>query len=199
MDDLQLQCNSLYEDDGDYVFRLRNADGTHTKHLISVDTLALLDTRLPVVVHALTRRNHSRDLWSAAGALAATLRYWETPVAIRIDQMASSGNTPASAYVLDSIVSAYPNGDDTDTTFFLGYNTAEIVNLGGVEFVKDLIADRGPYSHAWCEQHFPGSVTRISAALALELRPDEVAMFGFYPAQAPANAALPSDLLLSLP
>lgn len=173
------------------------------EHEVSAASLALLDTRLPLVVHALTTNYQNAYPSNAARALKATLRYWDMPQPIRIKQ--DYLNQPSNmVFVLDDIVTVRTTGQGAKTKKYLHHATYHVVTHAGVMFVSHVADDAGYYSTAWCEQHFPGSVARLAACRALDLDGFETATLSFYnetatPVEVLSASTLPPSLTEHLP
>lgn len=166
-------------------------------HIIDIAALAAIDARLPRVMEVLTNF-YPREPFDAANALTATLRYWEMPTPINMDTFYPT-HEQGRHHVLDYITSVV-NLDDDGARFELRYARSSVNNH--CTMVVEWIATHGvDVDYTWCEQHFPGSVDRINAALALDLSQEEVAQFGFY-ADTPAATAsvhMPASLAELLP
>lgn len=177
----------------DYLFQ-----SVGLRHVVSIESLALLDERLPVVLDHLTSV-HRRSGLHAREALAATLRYWAMPTPIVL--ATGTGNTPqAATYILDDI----QHVDDkftVDSMLRLYYTQSKLKVIAYVTFVVDIHAHWVEASHAWCEQHFPGSVLRLTTGFALGLTSTDLAKHGFYANDTVSRPArtLPDSLTELLP
>lgn len=162
----------------DFIFHI----GRDT-YCVSPEELALLDPRLPLVANKLVSEIHKNMPQRAAHALVATLRYWETPVPIRINSAVSD-----DGLVLETIMAVH---EDDRTRFSILYAGLELAHHADLTFVARRYVQPGWSEYAWCEQHFPGSVERLKTCFTLDMTSEEIAQFGFY-TDMPAAIALPA-------
>lgn len=171
-----------------YVLKIGSAE----YYVEQADDMAALDVRLPAVFNQLTRAfRHTDDAFEAGAALAATLCYWDNPASVCVDDLFTSERR--ATYVTSRIERVF-NYDAGLGQCGLGFIRYTLGNIGDLTFVHDVVlCDVQDVSCAWCEQHFPGSVARIKAAVALDLSPKEVAQFGFY------TETMADEMLLASP
>lgn len=160
-------------------------------HLVSADSLALLDTRLPWVASRLTEDIHWDRPLSASMALSATLRYWSKPAPIAVP----AHEHETGVYALDAVhdVDAYLSEQDL---FSIRYLRSDVITDDTLSFISNVTGNHVMHcSYAWCEQHFPGSVSRLKACFAMEMSSREIANLGFYTTASTTLAELPDMLL----
>lgn len=173
--------------DTGYLIAIRGVD-----YVVSADTLAHFDARLPMVAHRLAVDLYPANPFTAGVMLSATVRYWDNPAPICTDDW-SPAQSLLGTYILDRVYRVQPPSHGVDK-FPLSYISAELVTIDGLTFVQsrktfDLMVD-----YDWCEHHFPGSAPRLKAAVALELRGREMVEFCFWDT-ASLPAMLPGSLL----
>lgn len=160
-----------------------------------VDELAALDERLPFVVQELAS-NYQKDYPADAGAaLAATVRLWLNPTPIAFRTAVCDG--VEYTRVLDRITEVRAD-DAKDETCRLCYCLATLARTE-IPLVIDLEQFTADFTYEWCEQHFPGSVPRMKACLAVDMgNAEENTRLSFYPVPSACTVALPEFTLSEL-
>lgn len=175
--------------DGGYLFEMGGRPGRRC--IVQHASLVLLDARLPGVAHQLTSGEYPTSSTLSGAALSASLRYWDNPAPIVMEEFLQS------THVLEVITEVREDLSDINM-FSVLYRYLDIVTTNNLDFVRNMHRQAERLSYDWCEQHFPGSVARLKAALALDMASQEIAQFGFYAKTALLDASLGSTLPPSL-
>lgn len=155
------------------------------EYKLSPKDLARLDQRLALVMNKLL--DHCRSSVEVGNALSATMRYWDNPAPIQLDDIQHVPSEHGT-YVLDVIylVRQYKPG-----VLSLFHSRSKILTESNVTFAGGRDVRTTSVSYDWCEHHFPGSVGRLNAAFALDLPAKDIIQFGFYAETLPCVAVLP--------